>query len=185
MSRLIGVCGYAGSGKDTVAKVLAEEYGFKHRFFGTKLREMAMDINPIIQLNDNTYERYASLVNRLGYETAKREHPEVRRFLVALAESARSRLNEAIWLETVLPPGVSSMDRVVISDVRNVIEVNEIHRRGGVIIYINRTGVGPANSTEERTIAQIKPDYMIINSGTIEDLSRQVGLLYSALSARD
>ena len=47
---IIGLSGYAQSGKDTVAKVLIEEYGFTRIAFADKIREFLYDLNPQVKV---------------------------------------------------------------------------------------------------------------------------------------
>ena len=61
------------------------------------------------------------------------------------------------------------VDRMVISDVRTVREVEVIHQLGGVIVRIDRPGVGPANhDITERMLLNV--DHIIVNDGLIVDL---------------
>ena len=43
---VIGLTGYAGSGKDTLANILVEEYGFTRIAFADKTKEFLYDLNP-------------------------------------------------------------------------------------------------------------------------------------------
>ena len=44
---IIGLTGYAQSGKDTVAKILVENYGFTRIAFADKIREFLYETNPM------------------------------------------------------------------------------------------------------------------------------------------
>ena len=46
---IIGLTGYARSGKDTVAKILVDNYGYKRIAFADKIRELLVEINPILE----------------------------------------------------------------------------------------------------------------------------------------
>jgi dephospho-CoA kinase len=46
--QLIGLSGYARSGKDEAAKVLIEEFGFKRIAFADKLRDFLYALDPIV-----------------------------------------------------------------------------------------------------------------------------------------
>ena len=45
---IIGISGYARSGKDSVANILVQDFGFERRAFADKLREALYALNPII-----------------------------------------------------------------------------------------------------------------------------------------
>ncbi len=44
---IIGLTGYAQSGKDTVANILVERYGFTRVAFADKIREFLYETNPM------------------------------------------------------------------------------------------------------------------------------------------
>ena len=45
---VIGLSGYASSGKDTVAQFLIEEHGFEKIAFADPIRNMLLAMNPIV-----------------------------------------------------------------------------------------------------------------------------------------
>ena len=47
---IIGLSGFARSGKDEAAKVLVEEFGFKRVGFADKLREVLYALNPLVEV---------------------------------------------------------------------------------------------------------------------------------------
>jgi dephospho-CoA kinase len=63
---IIGLSGYAQSGKDTVAELLCLNYGYKRVSFADPMREALMRLNPIVG-----HEPLAHLVNDYGWELAK------------------------------------------------------------------------------------------------------------------
>lgn len=172
---LIGLCGFGGVGKDTVAAILHDLYDFKQRAFADKLREMALELNFYFpSLNED----YKSLIDRLGYDKAKRSHPEVRNYLVKLGEVARNVLSKTIWIDVVIPlKGWLDTDNIVVSDVRNLNEAERIRSYGGSIWRIHRTGVTAAHPTEEKSIAEILYDKEIFNNGSLIDLRETIIML--------
>ncbi len=73
---IIGLSGYAQSGKDTVAELLCLNYGFKRIAFADAIREGVVRLNPM--LDDGI--RVADLVEDYGWDVAK-GNTEVRRLL--------------------------------------------------------------------------------------------------------
>ena len=110
-TRLVGFCGYAGSGKDSCADLLVSKLGYEKRSFAAPLRSLALHLNPLMMIEDPkrlpkgqvVLERYANLMERDGYEATKRAHEDVRLFLVALGHGARQALGEDMWLDAALP----------------------------------------------------------------------------------
>ena len=74
---IIGLTGFARSGKDSVAKVLVDQYGFTRVAFADKIRELLYEVNPIV--NDSNFT-LQGVVNEFGWEDAKVLFPEVRGF---------------------------------------------------------------------------------------------------------
>jgi dephospho-CoA kinase len=56
---IIGLSGYSRSGKDEVAKILVEDYGFTRIAFADKIRELLYEMNPIV----DTHYHLKSLVD--------------------------------------------------------------------------------------------------------------------------
>ena len=65
---IIGLTGFARSGKDSVAKVLVDQYGFTRVAFADKIRELLYEVNPIV--NDSNFT-LQGVVNEFGWEDAK------------------------------------------------------------------------------------------------------------------
>jgi len=171
---LIGVCGFAGTGKDTVAAFLKEKYGFEQRAFADKIREFAAILNTSFPLLGETYNQ---VVERLGYEQAKRTHPCVREHLIAIGHGLRTVFHRDILLDSALPPTGFTADSplyLVISDVRNQNEAARIKALGGFVWRITRPGVAAAHDTEAASLAAVRSDFTLGNAGTIEELTANV-----------
>src|SRR5690606_14013507 len=95
---LIGIAGKKRSGKDTVAKAL-EPFGYQRVGFADELKKMALEINPVIAAEEDASNwppspiavRLGDMVAALGWEDAKDDTPEVRKFLQELGTSVRER----------------------------------------------------------------------------------------------
>lgn len=162
---IIGLSGYARSGKDTVAKVLVDNYGYTRIGFADAIREFLLGINPI--LSDG--HRLGEVVKLYGWEIAKGQ-TEVRRLLQETGTVARSLFGEHFWIELLLSK-VDPKDKIVIPDVRFSNEAHMIQMMGGAVWKISRPGVGPINShVSESDMESYTVDTVIENSGTIEDL---------------
>lgn len=174
---LIGLNGYAGAGKDEVARYLQQK-GWQWESFAAPLRRGLELINPTI---DGV--QLSELLDTHGWDKVKRTYPEVRRMLQVIGtEFCRETFGQSCWVEIAeekLWEGSSDVPYVY-SDVRFDQEIEFIREYGGKVVRVERPGFGPVNShSSERLIEN--PDYIIVNDGTLEDLHKKVGELLHAI----
>lgn len=191
---VIGLTGYARSGKNSVADVLVKEYGFTQMAFADALREMAAGINPLIatqtEMDDEPGQPlyYNDFVALRGYEGAKK-HPEVRRFLQRLGtEGVRDVLGPDVWIDAVRAklkamfyPNKLAMQsgrpHVVLTDVRFPNEYKFVADIGEVWRTV-RTGEGegtkPANDHPSETNADTLSPSRTVVAGNLEELQSEV-----------
>lgn len=181
MQEIIGLMGYARSGKDTVGRILVEEHGFTRISFADPLRAIALAINPFIGFtNPQTHQpegiRLESLVSLIGWDKAKVGYPEVRRLLQAIGtEAGRNILGATVWVDLLEKKIKEKKANYVITDVRFQNEVNVVRGLGGKLWWINRPGVGPLDGhASENSVAPNDADDPLFNDGTIEQLSDKV-----------
>jgi hypothetical protein len=180
---IIGLCGYAQSGKDTAADLLAQ-YGFERRAFADALREVVYRIDPLIPIPadslDGTY-RLQHIVDGWGWDFAKTAYPEVRRLLqVTGTEAVRQVLGESIWVDHIMD-GIVGDENIVITDVRYPDEVAAVKEAGGIVVWIHRDGVGPVNShASDNALSAENADYILFNPGDIDGYLTEVGMLVEA-----
>jgi hypothetical protein len=164
---IIGLTGYAQSGKDTLASILVEKYGYSRIAFADKIRDFLYGINPMVACSPTGYLQ--DLVNLVGWDKAKQE-PQVRRLLQDLGISARDLIDENIWVTAALG-NVDSDQRVVVTDVRFENEAMMIKIMGGQLWRVKRIGVGPVNDhVSESELDGYKMDQIFVNNGTLGDL---------------
>ena len=169
---IIGLMGYAGSGKDEVAKILVEQYGFKRLAFADKIREILYEVNPMVG-----GEPLQIRVDADGWDKAK-QHPEVRRLLQKVGVACRNHLSASVWIAPVLRD-INPGERVVITDIRfnNEVEVVKKGFENSEIWRVERPGVGPVNNhVSEKELDNISADRTLLNSGTLNDLEVLVKL---------
>lgn len=165
---LIGLTGYAQSGKDTIASILVEKYGYTRIAFADKIRDFLYGINPMVACSPTGYLQ--DLVNLVGWNEAKQE-PQVRRLLQDLGISARELIDENIWVTSALGK-INVGERVVVTDVRFENEAMMIKLMGGQLWRVKRVGVGPVNDhVSESELDGYKVDQIFVNNGSIEDLT--------------
>lgn len=169
---LVGLCGYAQSGKDTVAEHLVSAKGWTRVAFADALREILYALNPVADLAI----RMRDLVDRDGWDAAKVEHNEVRDLLQRLGtEAGREVINQALWVRLGEEKIELAGGPVVITDCRFPNEVQMVRRRKGKLIWIDRPGVGAANAhASEHSVTADDCDYVLKNNGTLRDLYHNV-----------
>lgn len=146
---IIGLCGLAGSGKTTVARMLEAEFGFARvsfagplkdmtRALGLSLREMAGDLKeqPCDMLCGKTPRQFMQL---LGTEFGRQMIGED--FWV---EAWRAAVNRA-HLDQIATACAPVAARIVADDVRFANEAAAIRALGGRVIRIDRPGAGSAS----------------------------------------
>jgi len=189
---VIGLSGFARSGKDEAAKVLVNEFGFVQVAFADKLREMLYALNPLVYIwtvgNPKGPVYVQDVIDEYGWDGYKEtEHgPEIRRLLQRLGtEAGRQTLWDSIWIDAALT-GYGEDDRVVVSDARFFNEFDAIRERGGEIWRINRLGIGPANDHASEMEAVNYPhfDHVIENEGSLEDFKNKIRLFGGIYESR-
>lgn len=171
---IIGLSGYARSGKDEAAKALVA-MGFQRTAFADKLREFLYALNPIVDV----YSQYRvqDVIDEYGWDGYKETSwgPEIRELLQRLGtDCGRELIGDTVWIDATLgrfENPCSHMVDLVVTDCRFPNEAEAIKRRGGVVVRIERPGVGPANShASETSLDNWDFDHVIVNDGSIRDL---------------
>ena len=174
---IIGLTGYAGTGKDTVRAML-EQRGFVGLAFADPIRNMLRTLlsdNGISEawMDERTLKErpmpelgksYRELVQTLGTEWG-RAHLGAD-FLLRIAEA---------YLHDTTSQTFGQLPFVV-SDVRFQNEADWVRQRGGVIWRVDRPGTASVRAhASEQGATTIKEDALLLNNSTIEDLSILVG----------
>jgi len=163
---IIGLTGYATSGKDTVAKTLVERYGYKRVAFADAIRDLLYAVEPMI---DNLYS-LRLLVDTYGWDEVKKR-PEVRRLLQNLGVGGRAVLGEWVWLKIVADQ-IHFEGKYVITDVRFKNEAKFIKEYDNAELWrVTRGGVSAVNShITEHDLDDYPVDAVVNNGGTIDEL---------------
>jgi hypothetical protein len=187
---IIGFGHEARAGKDTAAMPLVD-LGFKKVGFADALKALAYESDPLIRsgatVNVNIgHGRLKHIVSQLGWERAKDDVPEVRRFLQDLGVAARTVFGEDFWIDRWAEHPGSPLD-VVVCDVRFGNEFERLRESGAILIKIERPGYGATNSSHisERDLVDAVWDHTVVNDGSIEDLHRKVTALYASLTEKE
>lgn len=180
---IVGLSGYARSGKDTFADILVEEYGFTRIAFADTMRNFLYVLNPMVKPR---YERSFSalvpdqrlqdVIDRFTWDGYKATPygKEIRELMQRLGtECGRAMISDTVWIDAALK-GISG--NVVVTDVRFPNEAYAIEETyDGRVLRINRPGVGPANDHPSETSLDDHDFYQVIeNDGTLEDFADKV-----------
>jgi len=163
---IIGLSGYARSGKDTVAQYLVEHYGYERIAFADPIKNLLLEMNPILYNGG----RLSSLVRDYGWDVAK-ANSEVRRLLQSLGLGARTVLDKDVWVSHAMLNIMDITKNYVITDVRFKNEAEMIKSLYGEVWRVKRIGVDPVNShVSESELDGWKFDQIISNYGTLDEL---------------
>ncbi|MGW6600563.1 deoxynucleotide monophosphate kinase family protein [Streptomyces sp. NPDC055036] len=179
---LIGLSGYARSGKDTAAQALADR-GWRRAAFADKLREFLLALDPLLPAlhgHGGQPFRLRRYVEAWGWERAKDEHPEVRALLQrAGTEAGRRVLGANVWVNALFEEHEDA-PALVVSDVRFPNEAQAISDRGGVVIRVERPGYGPRRNEygviheSETALDNWSFDHLLSNDGTACELREKL-----------
>jgi deoxynucleotide monophosphate kinase-like protein len=179
---LISFSGLKGSGKDTAAKVLIEEYGFTKIAFADALREALLVLDPQLTIEEEwqppQHMRLSKIVREYGWDWAKNAIPEVRRLMQVFGtEVGRMLFGENVWVDTLakrFPDIAEPESRYVITDCRFDNELAFVHANDGTAIWVSRPGVKSDGHASESDAMAGKVDYLLRNETTVEELQEDV-----------
>jgi hypothetical protein len=173
--KILGLAGYARSGKDTAGNALAE-LGWKRIAFADVLREFSYRLNPTIQSEFGFYTQLKWIIDEYGWNGYKRTQwaEGVRDHLQILGtECGRELISQNIWVDATFnrmePDG-----KYVISDVRFPNEASAILAQSGSLLRITRPGIGPANGHKSETALDDWEFDTLVNDGTQEQFEEKV-----------
>lgn len=168
---IIGLTGYAQSGKDTVAQVLVNKYAFKRIAFADAIRFFCYEVNPIVGWVANEPVFLQKIVDRDGWEQAKKIG-EIRRTLQSTGVAARNKFGSNFWVERAFERVDPINDNIVVTDVRFINEADYIKALPDSQIWrVRRLNLGPVNShVSESQMDGYKVDQIVLNNGTVSDL---------------
>lgn len=169
---ILALCGYKASGKSTLARLL-EDDGWVRAPIAGPLKNMlrALGLSDE-QLNGHLKEVPCDL---LGGQTP-------RRAMQALgSEWGRKCFGGDFWVK-ILASQVGNVPwDVVVDDLRFPNEELVLRELGAMVVRIDRPGIEQSSDHDsEASLAQLRPDHVIVNSGTPEDLVAHILVLVEA-----
>ena len=182
---IIGLSGYARSGKDTVANYLVEKYGFVKISFADPMREALYRLNPRIDVAEMHGVSLATAVDGLGWENLKADSPDVRPLMQRMGtEVGRQMFGENFWVEQAMKLAAKH-ENVVLADVRFKNEADAVLAADGALWRVSRAGFEAVNAhISEHDLDDYHFTSHIVNDKTVEALYSTVDFAMHLLQER-
>jgi hypothetical protein len=140
---IIGIAGFQGSGKDTIADYLQNIYGFKRDSFASTLKDAVAAVfgwdRELLEGRTTESRQWREQVD--PWWSARLNMPELTPRLVLQqwgTEVARKSWHDDTWIASLENKLRKTSNDIVISDVRFPNEIAAIKRAGGVVIRVTR-----------------------------------------------
>jgi len=197
MKSLIGICGFQGSGKDTFAQYLIDNYGFKKLSFASTVKDVASIIFGWDREMLEGYTKEARVQREMidSWWAKKLDIPNFTpRFALQFigTDLFRKHFNSEIWVSCI-EKQLEKYDKIIITDCRFENEINMIKNNGGIIIKLFRNNIShlyyeiqngfeplDLHPSEWKWINS-KEDYLIVNDSSINELNKKIDILYKKL----
>jgi len=140
---IIGVCGFIGSGKDTVADYLVNFHEFRRESFANSLKDAVAQVfgwdRTMLEGRTKQAREWREQVD--PWWAQRLDMPDLTpRLMLQLwgTEVCRQGFHNDIWIASLENKLRSSQDNVVISDCRFPNEIKSLRDAGGIIICVER-----------------------------------------------
>jgi hypothetical protein len=201
MTKLIGICGFIGSGKDTAADYLVNIHGFRRDSFAATLKDAVAAVfgwdREMLEGRTKHAREWREQIDPWWAE--RLEMPNLTPRLVLQlwgTEVCRKGFHNDIWIASVENKLRTSQDNIVISDCRFPNEIKAIKSAGGKVIWVQR-GILPhwhdvavqankGSESAQRFLAQegihasetawvgTNFDYIVDNNRSFDELYKQL-----------
>ena len=204
---IIGVCGFIGSGKDTIADYLTNFHGFRRESFANTLKDAVSAVfgwdRTMLEGRTKQAREWREQVDPWWSERLGMPHLTPRWILQYWGTDVlRNNFHDDIWIASVENKIRNSRDDVVISDCRFPNEIKAIKKAGGLVIRVVRgpepewfhIAVESAQSghnhmkhsypevhASEYSWAGTDFDYVLPNNSTVDSLYQQINDLVQDL----
>lgn len=182
-TRLIGLVGRAGVGKDTVAAMLTE-HGYVRHSFAEPIRVM---VEAQLRLHDfDPYWMADRAWKEISLPVLGRS---VRQHMQIIGQAMRAD-DPDYWVRCLearagLAPGrTPDASHIVISDVRMRNEAAWVREQRGVLVRVLRDAPAVAEHISEQQVDGIACDLTVCNTGTLDDLRGHVQAVAEAVERR-
>ncbi len=140
---IIGVCGFIGSGKDTIADYLTNFHGFRRESFANSLKDAVSQVfgwdRTMLEGRTKQAREWREQVDPWWAERLKMPNLTPRLMLQLWGtEVCRRGFHDDIWIASLENKLRNSTDDIVISDCRFPNEIKSIKEAGGIIVWVKR-----------------------------------------------
>jgi hypothetical protein len=140
---IIGVCGFIGSGKDTIADYLVNTYEFRRESFANTLKDAVSQVfswdRDMLEGRTKQAREWREQVDPWWAERLGMPELTPRWVLQQWGtEVCRRGFHDSIWIASLENKLRNSLDDVVISDCRFPNEIKSIRDQGGKIVWVQR-----------------------------------------------
>lgn len=142
MSRIIGICGFIGSGKDTVADYLVNFHGFRRESFANSLKDAVAHVfgwdRELLEGRTKESREWRETKDEWWSKRLKRDITP--RWVLQYwgTEVCRRAFHDDIWIASLENRLRQTKDDIVITDCRFPNEIKAIKAVGGKVIRIKR-----------------------------------------------
>ena len=140
---IIGVCGFIGSGKDTIADYLVNLHHFRRESFANTLKDAVAQVfgwdRTMLEGRTKQAREWREQVDPWWAERLGIPHLTPRFILQQWGtEVCRKNFHDDIWIASLENKLRNSRDDVVISDCRFPNEIQAIKQSGGIVVRVVR-----------------------------------------------
>ena len=155
MSQIIGIVGFIGSGKDTVADYLVNFHGYKRESFANSLKDAVATVFgwPRELLEGRTKESREWRETRDEWWSKRLKQDITPRYVLQYwgTEVVRKGFHDDMWVASLEHRLLNSQNDIVITDCRFPNEIKAIRNAGGRVVRIKR-GPEPAWFDDARSM---------------------------------
>jgi hypothetical protein len=202
---IIGICGFIGSGKDTIADYLVNFHEFRRESFASTLKDACASVfgwdRTMLEGRTKEAREWREQVDPWWAERLDQPNLTPRWILQYWGtEVCRKGFHDDIWIASLENKLRNSKDSVVISDCRFPNEIKSIKDAGGKIVWVQRGALPEwydialqANQGHNWAVMDLKMrkvhasetswvgtdfDFVIDNNGSIDQLYQQIHSLF-------
>jgi len=140
---IIGVCGFIGSGKDTIADYLTNFHGFRRESFANSLKDAVAQVfgwdRTMLEGRTKQAREWREQVDPWWAERLNMPNLTPRWVLQYWGtEVCRKAFHDDIWIASLENKLRNSTDDIVISDCRFPNEIKSIKNAGGIVVRVVR-----------------------------------------------
>jgi hypothetical protein len=175
---IIGVCGFIGSGKDTIADYLTNFHGFRRESFANTLKDAVSMVfgwdRTMLEGRTKQAREWREQVDPWWAERLNMPNLTPRLMLQLWGtEVCRRGFHDDIWIASLENKLRNSKDDIVISDCRFPNEIKSIRAAGGIIVWVKR---GPLPEWYEWAESANKGDSGNFNWATSKSKLERAGI---------